>query len=385
MIQRDAEAELRKVAGMFKAIAVVGPRQSGKTTLVKYVFAEKTYVSLENPDTRSFALQDPRGFLAQFPKGAILDEAQRTPELFSYLQEILDNLSGTGHFIITGSNNFLLQESISQSLAGRVAYLYLLPFSHKELSGLENLEVFSYIFKGSYPPIYSQPVEAGEWYRNYISTYIERDVRQLKNISNLNLFERFVKLCAGRIGNLLNINSLAMEAGIDNKTALSWIGILESSFILFRLQPHYKSFNKRLVKMPKIYFYDTGLVCSLLGIQNSEQLVWHPYIGNLFENMMISEIVKYRFNRGQKPDIYFWRDNYGHEVDIVLEKGQELLPIEIKSGKTINPDMLKGLEYWLKLSDCKKGYLLYSGDESRLSNKIEIVPWDKQEKLYATF
>lgn len=261
MIKREAEEELMKLASQFKAVALIGPRQSGKTTLARHAFRDKPYVNLENPDIRRFALEDTRGFFAQYKGGAILDEAQRVPQLFSYLQQMLDEDKTAGRFIITGSNNFLLQENISQSLAGRIAYLILLPFSLTELQETKTGRLPDFLFNGLYPPIYDQPVETKTWYANYIRTYIERDVRQLKNISDLFAFERFVRLCAGRIGQLLNMSNLAVEVGVDTKTINSWMGILESSFIIYKLQPHHRNFNKRVVKMPKIYFYDTGLAC----------------------------------------------------------------------------------------------------------------------------
>jgi predicted AAA+ superfamily ATPase len=269
MIHRIAEKTLAKLARQFKAIAIVGPRQSGKTTLARHVFTGKSYANLENPDIRRFATEDPRGFLAQFPDGAILDEMQRVPELFSYLQQILDESRQSGQFILTGSNNFLLQENIAQSLAGRIAYLYLLPFTAGELPQLYTENIHELLFRGLYPPLYDQPVETVQWHNNYIRTYIERDVRQIKNITDLNAFEHFLRLCAGRIGQLLNKNNLAIETGVDNKTVSAWLSVLESSFIIFRLQPHHKNFNKRIVKMPKLYFYDSGLACALLSIQDS--------------------------------------------------------------------------------------------------------------------
>ena len=362
MIRREASVELLKLAAQFKAVAVIGPRQSGKTTLVRHTFGHKPYVSMENPDTRQFAIEDPRGFLHQFPNGAILDEAQRVPHLFSYLQQILDEHNESGLFIITGSNNFLLQENISQSLAGRIAYLNLLPFSLNELADTGNWGLNELLFKGAYPPIYDQAVETNNWYNNYIRTYIERDVRQLKNIKDLYTFERFIKLCAGRIGQLLNMSNLAIETGVDHKTISSWIGILESSFIIYRLQPHHRNFNKRIVKMPKLYFYDTGLASALLGIQNEQQMDINPYRGSLFENFVITELIKTSFNKAKQSNIYFWRDNTGHEIDAVIEHANELLPIEIKSGKTITSDYFKGLFFWNKLSKQNGGAIVYGGN-----------------------
>lgn len=385
MINREAEKELKNLSKQFKAVALVGPRQSGKTTLSKYVFKDLPYINLENPDLRRFALNDPRGFLAQYSKGALIDEAQRVPEVFSYLQQILDESLAPGRFIITGSNNFLLQENISQSLAGRIAYLYLLPFSLSELpqqytTGLDNL-----LIKGFYPPVYDQPVSADKWLANYIHTYVERDVRQIKNITDLNVFDRFIRLCAGRIGQLLNMNNLAIETGVDNKTVASWIGILESSFILYRLQPHYANFNKRVVKMPKLYFYDTGLASYLLGIQNTEQLKFHPLAGSLFENFVIGEIQKKIYNRGINQKLYFWRDNTGHEIDIIIERPEGLFPVEIKSGMTINSEYFKGLHFWQKISGKMPGVIVYSGDiTQKRSDSIEVIGW-KQLSGYDFF
>ena len=383
MIKRKAEEELRNLARQFKAVAIVGPRQSGKTTLARYVFKEKPYVNLENPDTRQFAMDDPRAFLDQFPDGALLDEAQRVPLLFSYLQQLLDEDPTPGKFIITGSNNFLLQEGITQSLAGRIAYLYLLPFSASELSEIISEDAHAFIYKGGYPPIYDQPVEPEKWYSNYIHTYVERDVRQIKNITNLVTFERFMKLCAGRAGQLLNMNSLAIEAGVDQKTIQSWLGVLESSFVLFRLQPHHINFNKRIVKMPKLYFYDTGLLCSLLGIQNKDQLLYHPLAGNIFENMILTELVKHQQNHLLSSKLYFWRDSTGREVDVIIDSGAGLFPVEIKSGKTITSEYFKALEYWQQISETTQGAVIYAGDERQnRSNGITILPWNNTAELW---
>ena len=375
MIQRTAESELRYLAAHYKAVAVVGPRQSGKTTLVKYVFADKPYVSLENPDTRSFATEDPRGFLSNYPEGAILDEAQRVPSLFSYLQQILDESSLNGLFIITGSNNFLLQENISQSLAGRIAYLNLLPLSIEEIKGYE-LKVDTLLFKGGYPAIYNQDIDVTKWYSNYISTYVERDVRLIKNITDLATFERFLKLCAGRIGQLLNMSSLSIETGVDVKTISSWISVLETSFIAFRLQPYHENFNKRVVKMPKLYFYDTGLAIALLGFENERHLETHPFRGNFFENMIIVEFLKKRFNAGKSGNLFFWRDNVGNEVDLLLADadGSSKIPVEIKSGQTITNDYFKGILYWNKMTQTQGGYVVYGGAASQIrGNGIKVL------------
>lgn len=363
-------------------MAVVGPRQSGKTTLTRAVFKDKAYVSLENPDTRQFAEEDPRGFLAQFDDGAILDEAQRVPSLFSYLQQILDEREATGQFILTGSNNFLLQQNIAQSLAGRLAYLYLLPFTVNELKSESQLpeKIDDFLFKGTYPPIYDQQIDPEKWFRNYLRTYVERDVRLIKNISDLSTFERFLRLCAGRVGQLLNKSNLSIEAGIDNKTVDAWLTILESSFIIHLLKPHHKNFNKRLVKMPKLYFHDTGLACALLGIQNPHQLQTHPLRGSLFENLVVGDFVKTQYNLGKEGQLYFWRDSKGNEIDLIVETGGNLFPIEIKSGQTITSSYFKGLTFWNKLSETTGGKVVYAGKiKQKRSNDIEVVPWFDME------
>ena len=382
MITRTAANELKTLNNQFKAVAVVGPRQSGKTTLTKSCFPEKKYVSLESPDYRRFAQEDPRGFLAQYPEGAIFDEAQNTPEIFSYLQQILDESDKPGQFILTGSNNFILQHNIVQSLAGRIAYLYLLPFSIKELkmAHLLPLELNELMHKGTYPPVYTQNIPSEKWYPNYIRTYIERDIRLIKNITDLAAFERFLKLCAGRTGQLLNRSSLGIEVGVDSKTIAAWISLLESSFIIHLLQPHHQNFNKRVVRMPKLYFYDTGLVCNLLGIQNKEQLDLHPLRGNIFESFVISELMKRRYNAGKPGNLYFWRDNKGNEVDIIIDKGDTLFPIEIKAGRTITSAYFKGINFWNELTGNKEGEVIYAGDEmQKRSSGITVIPWFEME------
>ncbi|MBP2833271.1 ATP-binding protein [Aquimarina sp. U1-2] len=377
MISRIAIKALITLSEQYKSIAVVGPRQSGKTTLVRSVFPVKPYVNLENPDIRAFALEDPRAFLSQFSSnGAILDEAQRAPHLFSYLQQMLDEKEDRAQFIITGSNNFLLQQNSTQSLAGRVGYLTLLPFSLSEIKTNAPQDISELLFKGFYPPLYDQPFDIQSWFSNYIRTYIERDVRQLKGIENLIIFERFVKLCAGRIGQLLNKNALAIEVGVDNKTIESWIGVLEASFIVFRLQPHHKNFNKRIVKMPKLYFYDVGLASALLGIQHANQWELHPFKGNVFENLIIVEFLKQRFNQGKPNNLYFWRNNTGNEVDIIIDNFEELIPVEIKSGKTITQEYFKGLHYWNKLTGSLGGMVIYGGSTyQKRSGQIEVIPY----------
>ena len=375
MIQRTAEKELQILARNFRAVVVVGPRQSGKTTLIRKVFHEKTYVSLENPDIRQYATEDPRGFISNYPRGAILDEIQRVPTLFSYLQQILDETSERGLFILSGSNNFLLQENISQSLAGRVGYLYLLPLSINEINNPE-IEANELIFKGGYPALYAEKLDVSRFYANYIRTYVERDVRLIKNIGNLQTFERFLKLCAGRIGQLLNMSSLSVEVGVDSKTIDAWLSVLEASFIIFRLQPYHKNYNKRIVKMPKLYFYDIGLASALLGIENSEQLTFHPFKGALFENLVITDFLKKRFNEGKSNNLFFWRDSTGLEIDLLLEKSDKLIPIEMKSGQTVIPNYFTNIAKWMQLSGTKTGFVVYAGNTvQKRSNGISVFPY----------
>lgn len=378
MIQRIAKVKLIDLASKFKAVAVTGARQTGKTTLVKQVFKSKPYVSLENPDTRNFALEDPRGFLQTYPNGAILDEVQRVPALFSYLQEVLDNSKVKGLFILSGSNNFLLQQTISQTLAGRVGYINLLPFSISELKKVKLLPTDddTLMLKGFYPPIYDQEIPPADWCPNYIRTYIEKDVRQIKNITDLIVFERFIKLLAGRSGQELNNSALAVETGVDVKTIQSWIGILESSFIIYLLKPHHKNFNKTIVKRPKVYFYDSAIVCYLLGIRDNTQLQTHPLRGAIFEGMVVTELIKKRTNAGLPINLFYWRDKTGHEIDIIIDNAGKLLPIEIKSGKTINTEFFKNMDYWSDLSKVKKSMVLYAGSQNqKRSNGRETLNW----------
>src|SRR5690554_1085048 len=379
MIKRQMSDKIKYLAAKFPVVAVIGPRQSGKTTLVKNMFPEKNYVSLEDPDTREFALVDPRGFLAAYPEGAVLDEVQRAPHLFSYLQTIVDEKGQAGFFVLTGSHNFLLYENLSQTLAGRVAILKLLPFSLVELRmvnyPMESYE--RYLFKGFYPRIYDKDIEPVDWYPSYIQTYIERDVRLIKNISDLNAFQRFLRLCAGRTGQILNLSSLGNDCGITHNTAKSWLSILEASYIVFLLQPHYANFNKRLVKSAKLYFYDPGLVCSLLGIENEQQLFTHYLKGGLFESFVISELIKHRLNQGLEPNCYYWRDSRGNEIDCLLETGGLLTPVEIKAGKTITPDYFTALQYWRKLAGekARKSFVVYGGDGGQKRTQGNVVSW----------
>ena len=374
---RQASAQLLHLARQFKAVAVVGPRQSGKTTLVREVFAHLPYTTLESPDTRSFALSDPRGFLSRFPDGAVLDEAQRAPELFSYLQEVLDASDARGRFILTGSNHFLLQENINQSLAGRIAYLQLLPFTLNELPAGTITDPDQWILTGGYPPLFDGRTGRDDWFANYIRTYVERDVRLIRNITDLHAFERFLRLCAGRVGQLLNRSNLATEAGVDGKTIAGWLSVLESSFIIHLLRPHHIGFNKRMVKMPKLYFVDTGLACALLGIRDTNTLALHPFRGALFENAVIAELRKLTGHQGRLVDFHFWRDSKGLEVDLLLEEKGRLVPLEIKSGRTLRPELFQGLERWSQLSGMPGGVLVHAGSQRQeRSNGISVLPWN---------
>ena len=380
MIYREQTKVLNEVKGKFPVIMLTGPRQSGKTTLVKSVFDDLPYVNLEDIDMRNNALNDPRGFLTNFPDGAVLDEVQRVPELFSYLQHIVDEKKNI-QFILTGSQNFLLLQNITQSLAGRAMILKLLPFSLRELfnEGIDFNKYEDAIFKGSYPGIYDRDISPRFFYPSYTETYIEKDVRQIKNIENLNSFTRFIQLCAGRTGQILNMNSLALDAGISLNTAKSWLSVLKASYIVYFLQPYYKNFNKRIIKSPKLYFYDTGLVCSLLGIENENQLSNYYAKGALFENLIINEFMKTGLHRGFTPNLYFWQNKTKQEVDLVVEQGGNTTAWEIKSTMTMNDNHFSNLKYWQKLSgeSTDKLNVAYGGDTNLKTDKGNYVSWKK--------
>jgi predicted AAA+ superfamily ATPase len=379
MIPRLIANKLKQLTSQYPVVAVTGPRQSGKTTLVRNIFPQRPYLSLEDPDVRSFALEDPRGFLSGNPDGIILDEVQRAPDLFSYIQTRVDEIDKEGLYILTGSFNFSLMEGISQSLAGRVGLLNLLPFSFAELDHANRLPdlLEDLLFTGSYPRIYDKRIPAGEWYANYVTTYLERDVRAIKNITDLDVFQRFLKMCAARSGQILNLSSLGDDCGITHNTAKSWLSVLQASFIVYLLRPHYKNFNKRLIKSSKLYFYDTGLLSYLIGIDSPENLSTHAFRGPVFETWVISEMLKGRLNRGLKENLFFWRDNSGHEIDCIVEQGESLLPLEIKSGQTITPDYFKGLKYWSKISQTpgKEAYLVYGGSMDQKRGEGNVLGW----------
>jgi len=376
MIDRLSTVKVKEMATYFKVVAIIGPRQSGKTTLVRSVFPEKPYVSLEDVDTRRDATEDPRGFLTQYSKGAIFDEVQRVPELFSYLQQVVDETPGLGKFILTGSNNFLLQEKITQSLAGRVGYLELLPFSVKELKDLTAAETEEQIIKGFYPPVYDQKTPPELWYRNYVRTYLERDVRQMTQVADLAAFEKFLQMCAGRCGQLLNLSAMSNELGLTHPTIRRWVSILEASHIVKLLQPWHANVGKRLVKTPKLYFIDTGLACHLLGIERVEQVRTHPLGGALFENMIVAEALKQRFNAGRTDNLFFYRDHAGNEVDLLLSHAEGVSGYEIKSSRTVQPDFFRGLDRMEgDLGGLQGRAIVYGGDDARVERKTRIVPW----------
>jgi predicted AAA+ superfamily ATPase len=386
MIPRTAHKILAEFVKGYPAVIITGPRQSGKTTLVKYAFKEKPYVSFENPDTREMSRIDPRGFLQKYKGGAVFDEVQRSPEIFSYLQEVIDSDSKTGRFILTGSQQFGLLTGITQSLAGRVAIIHLLPFSYHELYTQIKFKFLSkdldhVLFSGLYPPIHDRNLNPHIWYANYVQTYIERDVRQIINIRDLNTFQRFIRLCAGRTGQLLNLSSLANDCSITHNTAKAWISIMEASYIVFLLPPYYKNFNKRVIKTPKLYFYDTGLICWLLSIQNPNQLNIHSLRGEIFESFIISEFFKTQFNKGLQPTFFFWRDRSGNEIDLLRQQGDKIISFEIKSGKTMNQNYLKGLKKWGSIAGNSSidPTLIYGGETSFRQNEFRIFSWVDQD------
>lgn len=376
MVNRQLEPEIRTLAQEFPIVAILGPRQSGKTTVARKLFPDFAYVSLEDIDHRDFAQDDPRGFLDRFDSGVILDEIQRVPHLVSYLQSFVDERRQTGKVIVTGSHNFLLMEQITQSLAGRVGITTLLPFSAHEMREFD-LDLAETLFTGGYPRIYDQSIRPGTFYRNYVATYIEKDIRQITQITKLDDFLRFMRVLAGRTGQELNLSAVADQCGVAHGTIREWLSVLEASFLVFRLPPYHKNYNKRVVKNPKIYFADTGLACSLLGIREKEQIDYHFLKGALFETFVVSELVKSNFAIGERFGLYFWRDNHRKEVDVILESGLKQSSIEIKSGKTVRSDAFAGLTYWKNLAqeDTPETYLVYAGNDSYTRAGTRVVGW----------
>jgi predicted AAA+ superfamily ATPase len=377
MIKRDISDKVLQYSKQYPVVIITGPRQSGKTTLCKMLFPDKPYLSLEDPDNRYYAQTDPRGFLSQFPKGAVLDEIQRIPDLFSYIQTIVDDRNLEGMFILTGSQQFELMEKVTQSLAGRAALVRLLPFSMKEIARLSDISsIEELLYAGSYPRIHDKKLNPTEALAFYINTYVERDVRNILNITDLSTFETFLRMCAGRTGQLLNLSSLGIECGVSHNTIKRWLTVLEASYIIKLLQPYYKNLNKRLVKTPKLFFLDTGLASYLLGIREPDHLISHPLRGALFETFVLDELLKKSYNTGSHDNFYFFRDHKGYEVDILLDKGQYCDIIEVKSGKTVVSDFFKNLNFFNKIyNNVKNQYIIYGGDQSRVQNNTRIIPW----------
>lgn len=381
MIERTQQAKLLQLATKYPFVTITGPRQSGKSTLAELTFPNYKRVSLEDLDNREFATEDPRGFIATYPSQTIIDEVQRVPSLLSYLQTHSDREHRMGMYILTGSQNMELMEAVDQSLAGRVGILTLLPFSHEEMfrAGILPPNIDQEIFNGAYPSIYDRTIDPTDYYPNYIKTYIERDVRQMKAIGELSKFRKLLKLCAGRIGQLLNKSSLAVECGVTSPTIDSWLSILEESYILYFLRPDYNNFSKRLVKSPKLYFYDTGLACSLLEIKNVTQIRSHYLRGGLFENMVINEFYKRAYNRGIEPSLSFWHDSSGYEVDLIQTEAEKQYGYEIKSGATFSKEFFKGLNYWGKLSGAgpQQKNVIYGGEQTMQTSDGKAIAWNK--------
>ena len=384
MIPRHVAPRLLRLLQGFPVVTVTGPRQSGKTTLVRHLLADKPYVSLEAPAQREFARSQPTDFLLQFPQGAVIDEAQNAPELLSEMQGVVDASGTMGQFVLTGSHNLSLLSSVTQSLAGRTALVELLPLSIAELRDA-NLLATDYplqMVKGFYPALYDRPLEPSEWLQSYLVTYAERDARGLAAIQDLGAFQRFLKLTAARTGQLLNMQSLASDAGVSDKTAKHWLSILETCYLVHFVRPHFANFGKRLTKSPKLYVTDVGLACALLGIETASQVQNHPLRGALFETMVVNEFLKNRCNAGTRAPLYFWRDNIGTEVDLILERGNELAAVEIKSGITVASDAFGNLRKWQKYAQERGNFsaiypgLVYGGSTRYTREGVDVMPWN---------
>lgn len=385
MIARTLQPVLLDLATRFPVVTITGPRQSGKTTLCRTAFPALKYANLEAPDVRRFALEDPRGFLAVHSGGAILDEIQRAPELLSYIQTIVDGENEPGQFILTGSQQFEVMNNISQSLAGRTALLKLLPLSLAELKQLQPpASINRHLLFGFYPRIHDKGLNPTQALSDYLETYVERDLRQLVTVKDLSLFEKFLKLCAGRVGQLLNLQSLGNDIGVSHSTVRSWLTLLEASYIVFLLQPWHANVSKRLIKSPKLYFHDVGLAAFLLGLENETQVERDPLRGNLFENMVVVEALKYRFNRGKRSNLFFYRESNGNEVDLLAESGRDLCAVEIKAGSTVNSDYFKGLRHLVKTVGSDRnisGGVIYGGDDLQKRSDFPVYPLALCEEL----
>ena len=375
-VDRSLRDKLQDMFSKFSVVFLTGPRQSGKTTLAKSCFPNLEYINLENPNRRQRVESDPEGFLAKHNHGVIIDEAQNYPDLFSYIQVCVDQRNNVpGQFLLTGSQNFLLNEKISQSLAGRVAILELLPLSYKEISQKtsRNFSISSAIYEGGYPELYSETHKSSaDFFPNYIQTYLERDVRLIKNISNLNLFQRFIRLCAGRAGQILNYSSLGNDCGLSVPSVKGWLSILEASYILYTVYPYFLNINKRMVKTPKLYFYDTGLLCHLLGIKSVDELDTHYAYGSIFENFVINEFIKSQFNKGKRKNIYFLRVKIGHEIDCFIPESNADRMYEIKSSATFDKNFIKNIEYY-NSDRSTKSFVIYNGDENFIYKNVDVI------------
>ena len=379
VIPRILSEKIKANAASYPVVAIVGPRQSGKTTLVRECFPNRLYRSLEDLDIREFAEQDPRGFLNQMPDGGIIDEIQRVPHLLSYIQTIVDQTQKPGMFILTGSNQFVLVKKVSQSLAGRISLLRLMPFTISELTGtsFENLDLEEFIYRGMYPRIYDHNLNPTEWYLNYVDTYLERDLKDFIQVKDLSLFRRFLTIVASNCARICNRSSISNALGISHNTVQAWLSALEMSYIIFMLQPYHRNYKKRVVKTPKLYFYDTGLVCTLLRIRQARHLKDHIITGQLFENMVVSELHKESMHRGMVSDFYFWKDHTGHEVDCLYDDGRYLFPIEIKLSQTIHNDFFRGLNYFTALSgnDPSRATIIYGGAQTQKRFEMSVFRW----------
>jgi uncharacterized protein len=386
MIKRTISNKILHYARRYPVVTITGPRQSGKTTLCKALFPKKKYFSLENIDVRERARNDPRAFLGERLKtGAIIDEIQRVPTLVSYIQEIVDTEDKPGLFILTGSQNFHLLDTISQSLAGRTALAVLLPFSYSELYSNGTVPINKILYTGFYPRIHDKKLNPTEALSFYVSTYLERDIRALISVKDLSKFEKFLKLCAGRMAQIVNVSNLANDCGINHNTAKSWLGVLEASYVIFFVRPHHANFGKRLIKAPKLYFTDVGLASYLLDIHDKRQITTHPLSGGLFENFIVTELLKVRLNQGKNSNIYFFRDNVGNEIDVILEDGASVKPVEIKLGSTISNDFFKGLRYYQKVNrkNSIRPALIYGGKEDQRRGEFDVFSYRNAEKVNA--
>ncbi len=376
MVPRMAKDKILEMATKYPVLLFTGPRQSGKTTLSKVLFPEHQYVNLENPDNREFAQSDPRGFLAIYKK-VIIDEAQNVPELFSYIQQIVDDKNEPGQYILSGSQNFLLLEKITQSLAGRVYIIELLPLSYAELSQVQKTDLPTLLLQGGYPRIYDKQISANDFFPSYIKTYIERDVRPIANVQNLALFRKFMTLCAHHVGQLFVANNIAKQLGVDLKTVKNWLSILETSYIAFTLNPYHNNLSKRIIKTPKLYFYDVGLAAFMLGIENEEELLISKYKGAIFENFVLLEMMKNHYAQGIHRNYSFWRDSNQNEIDLLIEKGKQVACVEMKYSQTVKQEFIKSLHYLDKIKGDLEltHFLVNSMDESQKRSNETIVSW----------